>query len=118
MIGNGILPTGGGAGSVATKRKYDHMRYKSKVLTKRPEAKTVVLRRYPDMEPRYVAVFVGKRRLDIYDPEGADRSWGGRQQLSNAAWRSAYYFLVREDSAKTRANMDKLMAPFVAAAKG
>lgn len=78
------------------------MRYKSKVLAQQPEAKTVVLRRYPDMEPRYVAVYVGKRRLDIYDPEGDDRSWGGRQQLSNAAWRSAYYCLVRKDCAKAR----------------
>jgi hypothetical protein len=72
------------------------MRYKSKVLAQHPDAKPVVMRRYPDMEPRYVAIYVGKRRLDLDQPDGDDRSWGGEQRLHNAAWRSAYYFLVRE----------------------
>jgi hypothetical protein len=72
------------------------MQAKRKVLAKHPEAKAVVLRRYPDMTPKYVAVFVGKRRLDIHDPGEEDRSWGGVRQGFVAAWRSANYALVRE----------------------
>jgi|KBSMisStaDraftv2_1062788.scaffolds.fasta_scaffold1981474_1 hypothetical protein len=73
------------------------MRYKSKVLAQHPDAKPVVLRRYPDMEPRYVAIYAGKRRLDCdQDDPGDNRSWAGEQRLHNAAWRSAYYYLVRQ----------------------
>jgi len=49
------------------------------------------------IEPRYVAIYAGKRRLDCdQDDPGDNRSWAGEQRLHNAAWRSAYYYLVRQ----------------------
>ena len=75
------------------------MRYRFHVLAKHPTAKPVILRRYPDTEPRYVAIFVGDKCLDIHEPDGDNGSWGGARQLHNAAWRSAHYWLVRNKSA-------------------
>jgi hypothetical protein len=75
------------------------MRFKSKVLAQLPNAKPVVLRRFPDMEPKYVAIFNGPNGRvpmdDGYDPAEHDSGWGGEKQLANAAWRSAYFWLLK-----------------------
>ena len=65
------------------------MRCKSKVLARFPDARLDVLRRYDDGTPRYCAVFSGARRLDINNPDD------GSNQLPTQAWRSAYYWGVR-----------------------
>jgi len=75
------------------------MQAKRKVLARHPNARLVVMRRYPDTEPLYSAVFVGNKRLDVNQPDSGE-SWTGTPQGATAAWRSAYYFLVREASAK------------------
>ena len=78
------------------------MRFKSKVLAQVPNARPVVLRRFPDMEPKYVAIFNGpggRVAMDIGEPDAEDKTWGGEKQLANAAWRSAYFWLVRNKAA-------------------
>jgi hypothetical protein len=79
------------------------MRYKSKVLAQVPNARPVVLRRFPDGEPKYVAIFNGKDgrvAMDIHSwVDELDNGWGGESQRHNAAWRSAYYWLVRNKTA-------------------
>lgn len=75
------------------------MRFKSKVLAQVPNAKPVVLRRFPDGEPKYVAIFNGPNGRVPMDVgswvDELDNGWGGEKQLANAAWRSAYYWLIR-----------------------
>ncbi len=74
------------------------MRFKSKVLAQVPNARPVVLRRFPDMEPKYVAIFNGEHGrvpMDAVTPDDLNDGWGGDKQGHNAAWRSAYFWLVR-----------------------
>jgi len=71
------------------------MRYKSKVLAQHPDARLVVRRYHDDLvTPRYQSVCIGlsfeQNTLDNHDP---DTLW---QQGAAAAWRSAYYYLVRQ----------------------
>jgi hypothetical protein len=79
------------------------MRYKAKVLAQIPNATPVVIRRWPDQEPKYVAIYNGKNghvRMDTNVPDAIDLGWGGESQLHNAAWRSAYFWLIRDKKAK------------------
>lgn len=74
------------------------MRYKAQVLKHFPNAKLVVRRKWPDTEPRYISVYVnpgedGEMVLDIHDPDKRDEAYG--VQMHGAAWRSAYYWCVR-----------------------
>lgn len=71
------------------------MRYKSKVLAQHPDARLVAVRYHDDLvTPRYQSVVLGPlfdpTILDCHDP---DSLW---QQGATAAWRSAYYYLLRQ----------------------
>ena len=89
----------------ATSQGIPDMHYKKRVLAQVPNARPVVLHRYPDMEPKYVAIFNGPggtKPLDPgYDRDEHDNGWGGEKQLHNAAWRAAYYYLVRKKNEAT-----------------
>jgi hypothetical protein len=91
------------------------MQCKRKVLAREPEAKLVVIRRWVDGSPRYIAVCVGEKRLDINEPDCGEGDYGdGRTQGPAAAWRSAHFFLVRRAGAGAEERMQTLMAPFSA----
>ena len=73
------------------------MNYKAKVRTKIPNARLIVLRYERDqVTPRYQRVVAGSYgaaiSLDIHVPEGFGADC---KQSANAAWRSAYLWLVR-----------------------
>ena len=81
------------------------MRYKAKVLARFPDARLSVERReqWGEPNPAYVTVMAGQptgsdeegwdyssvQRLDIHADDGRQR------QLAAAAWRSAYFWCVR-----------------------
>lgn len=68
------------------------MRYKTKVLKRFPDAKLVVINRWPSGEPYHVAVYDKGSPLDICDD--------GDPQKHTAAWRSAYFWCVRHPAAE------------------
>jgi hypothetical protein len=85
------------------------MRYKSKVLEQHPDARLVAIDRNDDGTPRYQRVVAGPESDLILDIHDTTERWG---QNANNAWRSAYYYLVRQRRA---AAGDALVASVAAA---
>lgn len=75
------------------------MRYKAIVLKRYPNARPIVISRYSDATPHYIAIFIGEKRLDYLPvPAFASRR---TQQLAAQAWRRAYHFILRAQHAGT-----------------
>lgn len=80
------------------------MRYKAQVLAQHPDARLAVIDHY-GVALRYMRVVAGPEPdaaiLDIHVPVD---SWGYKHtQGATAAWRSAYYCLVRQRRAAVAA---------------
>ncbi len=72
------------------------MKFKKQVLARFPDAHLVVdcywpaeTQRFELPEPRYMSVRSGELRLDVHNPDD------GVGQLHGRAWRSAYYWMIR-----------------------
>jgi hypothetical protein len=63
------------------------MKYKQKVLKRFPDAVPVTVNKYEDGSPRHISISANGSIIDIYDNSDT--------QSYKAAWRSAYYWGVR-----------------------
>ena len=78
------------------------MRYKAQVLKQEPSARVLTVERHEDGKPRLCRVFVGSPLDGSMRPLDAHGISGLWQRGAGAAWRSAYYALVRARMAAQR----------------
>ena len=79
------------------------MRYKSKVLAHFPDARLATIDRYDDGGPRYQRVVAGPELdeviLDIHTHGDGWEIGARHSQRATMAWRSAYFWIVRNRAA-------------------
>jgi len=73
------------------------MRYKAKVLSRFPDAKPVVVARWPEGEVKYVQIWADPNQRPTIALDANECLY---RSSATAAWRSAYYWCVRNPQQK------------------